>query len=275
MSHGFRFQDFIDQQRAADIHGIFIDDTGSPGLNNTPSHLHSARKSWVAVFVPKTQIAEVWSQLPAAINELKKETGGDEFHFAEIYMGRRQFKGMSLQIRLAIFRFMAYIFGAYRFPVFVQTLDPNSLEDMRRQVPLPDQFGPFNLNKHEDLALLFLLWRMKWYLENSCSVDQRLARVFVDEGYKKHRVAISIPRLETVFADGLVSFARSDSIVPLQLADFAAFCLNRTQLLIGKSELSQLDEQFLRIIEPLSWNFQNIPKIPLRTRFPENEPTIH
>ncbi len=270
----FRFQDFIDQQRAGGIHGIFIDDTGSPGLNNTPSRLHSARKSWVAVFVPKTQIAEVWSQLPAAINELRKQTGGDEFHFAEIYMGRRQFKSVSLQIRLAIFRFMAYIFGTYRFPVFVQTLDPNSLQDMRSQVSLPDRFGPFNLNKHEDLGLLLLLWRMKWYLENGYSVDQRLARVFVDEGYKKNGVGISIPPLDTVFADGLVSFARSDSIAPLQLADFAAFCLNRTQLLIGKSELSQLDEQFLRIIEPLAWNFQNIPKVPLGTWFPKKEPTI-
>lgn len=73
-----------------------------------------------------------------------------------------------------------------------------------------------------------------------------------------------------MFADGLICFARSDSILPLQLADFAAFCLNRTQLLIGKEQLSELDSSLLRIIEPLAWNFQNIPVVPLDEWFPND-----
>lgn len=263
----FRYQDFVDEQRAGLINGVFIDDTGSPGLSDTPNHLHPERKSWVAVVVSRDVISEVWEQLPRAISELKKLTGGSEFHFTDIYQGRRMFKGVSLQKRLAVFRFMAEIFDVYKFPVFVQTLDPNSLKDFREQVALPARLGPFDFEKHQDLALFFLLIRVKWHLEQQYPTEKRLARVFVDEGFKKNGAAIVIEPLEPVFANGLVCFARSDSIVPLQLADFAAFCLNRSQLLLGRSELSDLDESLLRIIQPLAWNYQNIPRVILKDSF--------
>ena len=254
------------------MHGVFVDDTGSPGLRNTPAHLHPSRKSWVAVVVPKVHIGEVWGQFPRALSELKKTVRASEFHFADIYMKRREFRDVPLSTRLGVFRFMAYIFDTYRFPVFVQTLDPDSLKDIRRRADFPDRLGPFNLQKHEDLALFFLLLRVKRHLEQTYSGSDTLARVFVDEGFKKAGVAIQIPPLKTVFADGLICFARSDSILPLQLADFAAFCLNRTQLLLGKERLSELDKSLLRIIEPLAWNYQNIPAVRLDDWFPNDEP---
>src|SRR5262249_46662510 len=87
--------------------------------------------------------------------------------------------------------------------------------------------------KQEDLALFFLLLRIKWYLEKEYA-GGRQARVFVDEGFKKNGVAIRMPRFARQFADGLVCFARSDTILPIQLADFAAFALNRNQILLSK-----------------------------------------
>lgn len=269
MAQTFRYQDFVDEQRAGEINGVFIDDTSSPGLRDTPSNLHPERKSWVAVVVPRSVIAEVWQQLPRAIAELKLQTGGSEFHFTDIYQGRRAFKGVPLQQRLAVFRFMAFIFATHNFPVFVQTLDPNTLQDVRERVKLPERLGPFSFKKQEDLALFFLLIRVKWHLEQQYAENERPARVFVDEGFQNNGAAIVIPPLEAVFADGLVCFAQSNSILPLQLADFAAFCLNRSQLLLGRSELSELDKSFLRIIEPLAWNYQNIPRVLLDDWFPK------
>ena len=260
----------MDQQRAGSMHGVFVDDTGSPGLPNTPAHPHPSRKSWVAVVVPKVHIGEVWRQFSGALSELRKTVGASEFHFTDIYMRRREFRDVPLSTRLGVFRFMAYIFDTYRFPVFVQTLDPESLNDIRRRADFPERLSPFNLQKHEDLALFFLLLRVKWHLEQTYSGSDTLARVFVDEGFKKAGVAIAIPPLKTVFADGLICFAGSDSILPLQLADFAAFCLNRTQLLMAKEQLSELDNSLLRIIEPLAWNYQNIPVVPLDEWFPND-----
>lgn len=275
MAQTFRYQDFVDEQRAGRIHGVFIDDTGSPGLRDTPIDLHPQRKSWVAVVVPRSEIAEVWQQFPRAMAELKVLTGASEFHFTDIYNGRRAFEGIPLQKRLGVFGFMAHIFSVYKFPVFVQTLDPQSLQDVRKRESLPERLGPFNFKKHEDLALFFLLLRVKWHLEQNYGEHEKLARVFVDEGFKNNGAAIVIEPLQRVFADGLICFARSSSILPLQLADFAAFCLNRTQLLLGRPRLSELDESLLRIIQPIAWNYQNIPKLPLDAWFPKDETQRH
>lgn len=270
-----RYQDFVDEQRAGQVHGVFVDDTGSPGLKDTPANLHPERKSWIAVVVPRSNIAEVWQQFPRAIKELKAQTGGSEFHFTDIYSGTRSFKGVPLQKRLAVFAFMAYIFSEYKFPVFVQTLDPVSLRDVHSHGSFPERLGPFDFTKQEDLALFFLLLRVKWHLEQTYTESDRRARVFIDEGFQRNGAAIVIEPLRNVFADGLICFGRSDSILPLQLADFAAFCLNRTQLLIGRPQLKDLDESFLRIIEPIAWNYQNIPQVHLDKWFPKDGPQTH
>jgi hypothetical protein len=265
-----RYQDFVTEQRSGQVHGVFVDDTGSPGLKDTPANLHPERKSWVAVVVPRSDIAEVWQQFPRAIEELKAQTGGAEFHFTDIYSGTRSFKGVPLQKRLAVFAFMAYIFGQYKFPVFVQTLDPISLRDIRARGSFPERLGPFDFTRQEDLALFFVLLRVKRHLEQTYAEPNRRARVFVDEGFQPNGAAIVIEPLQHIFADGLICFGRSQTILPLQLADFAAFCLNHTQLLIGRPQLRELDESFLRIIEPIAWNYQDIPRMHLGKWFSKN-----
>jgi hypothetical protein len=260
--HVPRYQDFVDEQRRGIVHGLFIDESGSPGLANTPMHLHPDRKSWVAVLVPRTVIAEVWRELPRALAELEQLTGAKEFHFADVYAGRGAFRGVDLQKRLGVFGFMAEIFGTYNFPVFVQTLDPAALNAIQlgtRQ--FPTRLGPFDFSKHDHLAFFFLLLRVRSHLERRYSEAETPTRVFVDEGLLKNGSAVQISPFAPLFADGLICFGRSDSILPLQLADFAAFCLNRTQLLLGKPELSEIDMQFLRLISPLAWNYQYIPVV--------------
>jgi len=37
MVNAFRYQDFIDEQRAGRNHGVLIDDSGSPGVEYTES----------------------------------------------------------------------------------------------------------------------------------------------------------------------------------------------------------------------------------------------
>jgi len=271
MKQKLRYQDFVNEQKAGAVHGVFVDDTGSPGLANTPGNLHPDRKSWVAVIIPRSHISEVWCQLRQAIDELSRLTGATEFHFTDIYAGRRQFKEVTFEKRLAIFAFMAHIWGVYHFPIIVQTLDPHSLIDVRARGAFPERLGPFNLTRPEDLALFFLLIRVKWYLEQNFPTHERVARVFVDEGCKKSGAAACIPPWRRVFCDGLICFASSDSILPLQLADFAAFCLNRTQLIIGKSEPTDMDLTLLRIIQPIAWNYQNIPKMSLTEWLSEGE----
>jgi hypothetical protein len=259
----YRHADFLNELRRGRYHGVFIDDTGSPGLPTGSTHLHPERKSFVAMAISAADIGEVLREMPGAVEELTLACGATEFHFADIYNGRRQFKHVELNLRLAFFRFMSHMFQVYKFPIIVQTFDPSTLQDVHRHANLPvKRIGPFNLEKQEDLGLFSLLLRIKWYLEKEY-VDGSQARVFVDEGFKKNGVAIRMPRFARQFADGLACFARSDTILPIQLADFAAFALNRHQILLSKPELSELDRELLAILTPTAWNYQNIQQIRL------------
>ena len=271
----YKYQTFVEQMRRGSCFGVFIDDTGSPGLPSDPEFLHPERKSWVAVVVPPEQLSDVMRQFPRELQELRKQTGACEFHFTDIYAGRGEFRNISLGIRLSLFRFMAGIFFDYGFPVLVQTLDPTNARSIKDKGGFPDRVGPFNLNRHQDMALLFLLLRIKFFLEKSRDDDDIVARVFVDEGYKPNGAAIPISAWKEIFADGLICFARSNVILPLQLADFAAFCLNRTQLILGKQDLCELDKEFLNIISPIVRNYQNIPAIYLEDWCHDNGRLLH
>jgi Protein of unknown function (DUF3800) len=224
---GPRYQDYLDELASGRCYGIFVDDSGSPGLQNTPPNLHVERKSWVGVAIAPNLMPEILEQLPQALQEHHRISGAREFHFGDILAGRGPFKAVDLQIRLAIFEFMAYIFSVYKFPIIVQTFDPLTLADIRSRSPqLPERLDPFDFTKPQDAALFFLLIRLKWFMQETTGYPTVKARVFIDEGYKKNGVAIQIPTFESAFADGLVCFANSSSILPIQLADFAAFALN-------------------------------------------------
>jgi hypothetical protein len=148
--------------------------------------------------------------------------------------------------------------GETRVVTIVQTLDPISLGEIRNRGHFPDSIGPFNLTRPTDAALFFLLLQVKWHLEEQAEAAP--ARVFVDEGYKQNGIALEIPTFRETFADGLVCFAKSSVIHPIQLADFAAFCMNRTQLLLAKEKISVLDQSLLGILSPIVWNYVNIEK---------------
>lgn len=101
-------------------YGIFIDDSGSPGL--AIGTLHPERKTWVSVIIPPFQINEVLDQIPQAIKGLEELVSAKEFHFSHIMNRQGKFKEVDLQVRLSLFRFMSYIFKEYKFPILVQTL---------------------------------------------------------------------------------------------------------------------------------------------------------
>ncbi len=253
-----RYADFIAELASGVRSGVFVDDSGSPGAS---SALDSERKTWVAVVLNSEQVAEVLAQMPGALQELRARTGASEFHFTDIYSGKAPFKDIPLDLRLGLFRFMAFLFRTYQLPILVQTFTPAEVADLHAR-GLQPRVPPFDMSRVTDCALCFLLIRVKWFLERELRAPVA-ARVFVDEGFKKNGLALSLPMWSSTFADGLVCFARSESVLPLQLADFAAFGLNRTQMLLAKPHLSELDEHLLRILEPLAPLYKNISAGPV------------
>ncbi len=245
--------------RSGRHYGVFIDDTGSPGLL-TPG-LHAQRKSWVAVIIPPHQIIEVMDQIPQALSFLQELGLRDpELHFTEIWGGRGEFSKLDMQQRLSIFRFMAYIFTTYKFQVLVQTFDPINMVEIQNSTNWPESFGPLKFSNHEDLALIFALLRVRLHLKG-IEDGNATACVVVDEGRLNSGASIVLPGLDPTFCAGAILFASSKLVHPIQLADFAAFVMNRWQLLRVKDNLNELDKTFLEIVSPVTECFINIDSV--------------
>lgn len=250
---------FAAELRSGRHYGVFIDDTGSPGLK-TPG-LHEQRKSWVAVIVPPHQVSEVMEQVPNALSFLEELGLNDpEFHFADIWAGKGEFRKLDLQQRLAIFRFMAHIFATYQFQVLVQTFDPDNASGVQNRADWPESLGPLKFSDHEDLALIFALLRVRMHLK-AIEGGNATACVVVDEGRLANGKEIVIPGLAPTFCAGAILFASSRLVHSIQLADFAAFIMNRWQLLRVKESLSNLDRTLLEIISPVAERFINIDSV--------------
>jgi len=157
---------------------------------------------------------------------------------------------------------MASVFSKYQFPLIVQTCDSETLADIRERSKgqIPDCIPPFYLTREEDAALFILLIRLKEYIEKMPDFPNVKTRVFIDEGYRKNGVIIKIPTFETVFSEGFICFCQSCTIKPIQLADYAAFSLNRSQLIGGRGKRNSLDKRLLQILSRADFNYLNIEK---------------
>ncbi len=114
------------------------------------------------------------------------------------------------------------------------------------------------MRRHEDAALWFLLVRVRDHLLAKRTSNDQRAMVFLDEGLKKSGTCVEVDVFDDVFLDGHLLFASSATLPLLQLADFAAFCLNRVQLIVRKNEKrSDFEIAFLRMLEPLTELFKN------------------
>lgn len=180
------------------------------------------------------------------------------------FQGTNEFKNVDLSLRLATLEFLAHIFRSYRFPIFVQTIDPVNLADIHRREPgfKGGKVGPFDFSKPKGVALFFLLIRIREHLVKVRQDPKQLARLFVDEGFMKDGRAWELPLAwKDVFAEGLLCSMSSTTVLPLQLANFAAYALNRHQILRGRKKLSRLDRTLLGILTRASLNFQNVPTV--------------
>jgi len=97
------------------------------------------------------------------------------------------------------------------------------------------------------------------HVRNLQASDPGTAHVFVDEGWKKNGVGLqSLPIFGPEFDRSKVCFASSKSIFLLQLADFAAFALNRMQIFGSKDVVKEKERHLLQVIQPMVHLYQGI-----------------
>ena len=244
------------------IGGIFIDDTGTPGNKPPSRYLHTRRKSWAAVIVPDDVAQELSELVNTLLKLVKQEYGADELHFKDIYGARGAFKGISAEERFEIFEFVAAFFDAFELPTFFQTLSPEYHKDLLKRIRISGRLGSLDFSNHEHLALFFLMSEVRQFILDNKSVFPTPLEGYIDEGILKapSRMFISTP---DILSDGVITFINSQDSPFVQLADFAAFCIGRSQWLYAKGYFTEYDVKFLSTISNRIFT-PNLPKVEVK-----------
>lgn len=222
---------------------IAIDDTHSSNGPDLSDYVTSRRRTCVAVLFDDSEVEHIRAQLRAGLAEIRNITQArvDEFHFAEIYNKRGAWKGLQDDLNLKIFSCFAYLYQCYRWPVIIQTVDERTIKDLKglqRKLNF-EGLNPYNLG---DLSLALLALRIRARLKNSTEP----LTIIVDETPLRKPGS---PFGKELFRDwatpinGYYASSRTEEL--LQIADFLAFCINRTTHLSMKTPRTDIDNWFL------------------------------
>jgi len=253
---------------------INIDDAGTPGTVSKSDFLPEDRKSWAAVIIPSRVTKELNIALEIFLGGIKEDFGVDEFHCADIYGGRGQWKGIPVAKRIEIFELMAMVIERFSLPIIYQTVSKSFLNDHPEWSQRRSKRGAWwDLQNISHLSLLFLCFQISKYfqkLQTKFPSDFPTPfPTYVDEGIAKAGSIIELPNWGNAIQDQKLSFVKSLENPGIQIADFAAFCISRTQWLSAKQEpgksLSEGDIKLMAMSGRL-----NVLNLPLVSIDPKN-----
>lgn len=253
-----------DQLLAGKFCGVFVDDSGTPGQQSESPFLDPSRKTWVAVLLTSTRLADAQRQFPGALQLLSDRLGVREFHAADLLSGKGPLRAASLDVRLGVLAFLAHLFASYQFPIIVQTAGEQTVKDHHESLNAMGSIGPFDFASPVDLALLFLVRRVRDYLKENRAAFSKPSLLVIDEGRMKAGTFVKIPVFGEFAHGGGALFCRSHDVFPLQLADFAAFGINRMQWLAAKMVRTELENEQLRILSSANFKCINVPRMTMK-----------
>lgn len=224
---------------------IAIDDTYGPEIGTKSSFVTGDRRTHVAVVFPDEDVQNIRTQATECLDEIHKLTGvaAKEFHFVDIYNRKSPWDKLPDQANLRLFEVFASIYKHYRWPVLIQTIDTRTLRDHDIE-RLVGKIETLDLSNSADLSLLWLLIKIKIRFKKSPAPIS----LVLDECRKKPGTLFG----SKIFHDWPESFNgrySSSSAEPLlQIADFIAFCINRSTHLSIKSKRTDVDIWFLNLV---------------------------
>jgi hypothetical protein len=209
--------------------------------------------------VAPSRARETFFGYRALLHDLKERFKISELHFSDIFGGAGEFAEIGWEERLSIFNTMARAFAENKYTVLVQSLEPHQLQKWKNALQLPKSISVFNFGKLQDTALFLLLLKVRVFINSNQSLETGKAHVFVDEGWKKKGVGlVSSALFSPEFDRGKVCFGSSKDLFLLQLADFAAFVLNRMQIVMGKNPVTKKERHLLQVVQPIVHLYQDV-----------------
>ncbi len=242
---------------------IYVDDSGNPGAESGSEFLPSARKSWTAVIVPSVFADRVEEAMRIFLDGVRGEFEADELHFTEIFSGNGTWASISVERRAEIINLMARVMTALSLPIVHQSVSEFTMLDHPRRA-FSGQTGNWNLNDLTHQGLLMLCSHTSHHIRSMR--DQSPADfdlpfpLYVDQSILNAGRDRELPNWEDVIEGPTARFRDSADLPGLQLADFAAFVINRTQWIAAtrkQGPIRKAEEVILRAGAGL--NILNLP----------------
>ncbi|MDO8776172.1 MAG: hypothetical protein Q7K57_47195 [Burkholderiaceae bacterium] len=234
---------------------IAIDDTYGPEASGGSVFISGSRRTHVAVVFPDSDTKKIREQVAGCLEEIRRLTGvaAKEFHFVDIYNRNAPWNNLADHVNLQLFSFFALIYKRYQWPVVIQTIDNRTLKDHGIE-KLVGKIEGLDLSKRSDLSLLLLLIKIKFEYKQK----PEPIRLFIDEGRRRSGASFGAK----IFHDWPLKFQGefSSSVTePLvQIADFIAFCINRSTHLATKKDRTEIDNWFLNLVGTMCINCKDL-----------------
>lgn len=250
----------IIEMKMKNISAIYFDDTGNPGTDPLSPFLSETRKSWAGVIVPRTISESLYAAMDIFARGIRDDFGAEELHFTDIYSGRGVWKSVELHRRIEIFDLMSLVCSKFDLPIIYQTWSEEFANDHKSlKYPYNYKKNFWDTSNIGHFGLILAIMQARDVIENLRSQSGDFAdefQIYVDEGLAKAGVNIALPiKKQGVFSNN-IRFLSSQESAGLQIADFAAFTIARSQrIMMSKTagqDFSRADRHILSIVEKLN-----------------------
>lgn len=206
---------------------------------------------FVGVVFPPESAPLVEKTVAELSNKLSALTGAREFHFTDIFQGQSEFRGVPIDVRLDLLEAFANAVAALRPTIFIQSIDDETLQAVASITNLPSMPPPLNPREPRSFAFLGLLIRICQHIRDERK-GQENAVIMCDHGLLKSGMGMHLPICPDVIYNDTVYFIDSQIEPGIQVADFAAFALNRHQIILQRGTLTDLEKSFLYATEVIA-----------------------
>ncbi len=168
------------------------------------------------------------------LSGIKQDYNLNELHFTDIYSGRGIWKKESVEKRIEIFDLMAMLISKLNLPIFFQSFSDEFRNDHRDFWDYLDGIGLnfWNFQKTEHIGYFLLLLQLK----NSVKILRKQSRdfnnrlqIYTDVGLAKENAEVALPiKSDDIFYE-VIKFQSSEATIGLQIADFVAFVISKSQ----------------------------------------------
>ncbi|HDM8056342.1 DUF3800 domain-containing protein [Vibrio harveyi] len=238
---------------------VAFDDTGSPGVETGAKMLNKERKTYVGAIILSDQLDALTSVMSNGVELIRAELGISEFHLTDIMNGKGEWENIPSEQRIQTFEGMCDVFSQFYIPCVVQTWSSQHYIDNNFNVNNIESFEHLDNKNYDHFAFYLCLMKAVRYI---CEFETKLpASFFCDEGIRKQGSFLEFSFLKNLTSSSKVMFEESKSNIYLQLADFAAYCFNKQQMIVVKENKTETDIRILTSISNAGFDYVDMETI--------------